>query len=165
MCARPILTAAICLVATSAAAQSPNAQPHCVPVGGSVMTNFIVDTDSTPALPRTLGTVTGDLQGAVSATLTRQEASGDLVVFTVHHHWTTSAGDRIDIKEAFATAKETVAGSGVYAIVSYPVTIQGGTGRFDHATGQIESIGVVDLNTGRTIFRYSGQVCFAAPLR
>ena len=31
MCARSILTAAICLMATSAAAQSPNAQPHCKP--------------------------------------------------------------------------------------------------------------------------------------
>jgi hypothetical protein len=165
MPARSMLAAAFCLVATCAAAQSPNAQPHCVPVGGSLMTNIFVDTDSTPPLLRTLGTVTGDLEGAVSATLTGQAPAGDAVVFTVHHHWTTSAGDTIDIKEAFATAKETAPGSGSFAIVSYPVTIQGGTGRFDHATGELQSIGAIDLNTGRTVFRYSGQVCFAAPLR
>ena len=53
----------------SAAAQSPNAQPHCTPVGGSVMTNFI-----TP--DTTLGTATGDLRGAVSGVAPRGHASG-----------------------------------------------------------------------------------------
>jgi len=47
--------------------------------------------------------------------------------------------------------------------VSYPVTITGGTGAFQDATGSITSIGAVDLNTGRTVFRYTGQLCLQAP--
>lgn len=36
------------------------------------------------------------------------------------------------------------------------------TGRFAKATGDMTAIGKVDLVKG-TFFRYSGEVCFAAP--
>jgi hypothetical protein len=51
----------------------------------------------------------------------------------------------------------------LFAIVSYPVKIVGGTGRFKGATGAIENIGEVDLAAGHPIFRYHGRVCFRAP--
>src|SRR5687767_1298140 len=53
---RAAMVAALCLAGSAAAAQSPSAQPHCTPVGGSVMTNFIT-------AATTLGTATGDLRG------------------------------------------------------------------------------------------------------
>jgi len=54
-----------------------------------------------------------------------------------------------------------VPGSGLYAILNCPVHIKGGTGKFAGATGDFNNIGVADLGSGRAVFRYSGQVCFA----
>jgi hypothetical protein len=45
--------------------------------------------------------------------------------------------------------------------VTYPLHLTGGTGKFVGATGDLNTIGEVDLVKG-TVFRYSGQVCFAA---
>ena len=163
MVTRSILTAAICLIATSAAAQSPNAQPHCVPVGGTVMSNFITQT-------RTLGTATGDISGAVSADLLEVTPGADgTLEFKVEHHWVTDSGDRVDTAVPLTAVTKAVA-PGLFAVVSYPVEIQGGTGRYAGASGTLQTIGEVyfdplDLDASRTIFRYSGQVCFAAPLR
>lgn len=140
-------------------AQSTNAAPHCVPIGGTVMTNLGVVNQST-----TLGTVDGDLKGAVAATILNiAPGSGGTQIFTVQHHFVTQGGDTILVDQATATTKEVVPGSGVYAILDYPVHIKGGTGRFAGATGDFNNIGAADLGTGRTVFRYSGQVCFAAP--
>jgi hypothetical protein len=152
---RAAMVAASCLTASAAVAQSTNAQPHCTSVGGSVMTNFI-----TP--DTTLGTATGDLRGAVSASvLGVMPAADGTLVFSIQHHWTTDAGDTVEIALAEAKAKEVA--TGLYAIVSYPVSISGGTGRFAGATGTVYNIGAVDLNTQRTIFRYQGAVCFKMP--
>ena len=140
-------------------AQSTNAAPHCVPIGGTVMTNLGGVDQST-----TLGVVDGDLKGAVAATiLDVAPGPGSTSIFTVQHHFVTQAGDTILVDQATATTKEVVPGSGVYAILDYPVHIKGGTGRFAGATGDFNNIGAADLGTGRTVFRYSGQVCFAAP--
>jgi hypothetical protein len=152
---RAAMAAGLCLAASAAAAQSTKAQPHCTPVGGSVMTNFI-----TPDI--TLGTATGDLRGAVSASLLGiMPAADGTVVFSIQHHWTTDAGDTLEIAVAEAKAKEVA--TGLYAILSYPVSISGGTGRFAGASGTVHNIGAVDLNTQRTIFRYHGDVCFKMP--
>jgi hypothetical protein len=152
---RAAMVAALCLAASAAAGQSTNAQPHCTPVGGSVMTNFI-----TP--DTTLGTATGDLRGAVSASVLGVTPAADgTVVFTIQHHWTTEAGDTLEIALAEAKAKEVA--TGLYAILSYPVSISGGTGRFAGASGTVWNIGAVDLNTQRTVFRYHGNVCFQMP--
>jgi hypothetical protein len=119
------------------------------------MTNFI-----TP--DTTLGTATGDLRGAVSASLLGVTPAADgTVVFSIQHHWTTDAGDTLEIAVAEAKAKEVA--TGLYAILSYPVSISGGTGRFSGASGTVWNIGAVDLNTQRTIFRYQGDVCFKRP--
>jgi len=132
------------------------AAQHCQPIGGTVMTNFAVVNAST-----TLGVVDGDLKGAVAATILNiTQGSNGTVVFTVQHHFVTQSGDVIltDV----ATATSTVVAPGLYAILNYPVHITGGTGRFVGATGDFNNIGAADLSTGRTVFRYSGQVCFAA---
>lgn len=148
------------------AAPHPQSQPsdrHCTPVGGTVMTNFGVISPTS-----TLGTVTGDLRGAVSASLLGppETGAGNTVVFHVQHHFVTETGDTIFIDPATATSVPI--GPGLFAILSYPVHIKGGTGKFAGATGDFTNIGEVllphapDTAGGTTVFRYTGQVCFAA---
>jgi hypothetical protein len=148
---------ALCLVTATASANAPNNGSQCTAVGGTVTTNFI-DPNTT------LGPATGDLAGAVSATLLRVVPGSDnTTVFTVQHHWTTDGGDSILVKEADARAIEIA--PQLFAIVSYPVTIVGGTGKFARARGTLHNIGEVDLNTLRTVFRYRGQVCLQPGLK
>jgi hypothetical protein len=129
----------------------------CIHVGGSIITNFGgVDANTT------LGPATGDLRGAVAATLLTppQPGPGGTVLFNVQHHWVTESGDNIYFDKAVAT---TVPLSQTrFAIVSYPAHIVGGTGRFAGATGDLTNIGEADLVAGTT-FRYSGEVCFGDP--
>jgi len=131
--------------------------PHCTHVGGSILTNFgSVDANTT------LGPATGDLRGAVAATLTSppQPGPNGTVLFHVQHHWVTESGDNIYFDPAVAT---TVPLSQTrFAFTSYPVHISGGTGKFAGATGDLTSIGEADLQAG-TAIRYSGQVCTAEP--
>ena len=143
------------LAATSAGAESDGAR-QCLPVGGSVLTNLaVVDANTT------LGTATGDLKGAVAATILGiAPGPNGTTVFTVQHHFVTEAGDNIDVDKAEATA--VMVAPDLFAVVSYPVKIVGGTGRFKGATGAIDNIGEVDLATGHTVFRYQGRVCFKA---
>jgi hypothetical protein len=109
----------------------------------------------------TLGTATGDLRGAVSASLlgSPQPGPGGTVVFHVQHHWVTESGDTLAIEPAVATTNPV--SQTLFAVVTYPLHISGGTGKFDDATGELTNIGEVDLSKNATVFRYSGQVCFA----
>jgi hypothetical protein len=143
----------------SAAAQprSERLGSHCTAVGGTVTTNFGAIDQNT-----TMGTATGDLRGAVSGTLlgAPQPGAGNTLVFHVQHHWVTESLDTLTFDPATAT---TVPFSQtLFAVVTYPLHLTGGTGRFAGATGDINAIGEVDLSSG-TVFRYSGQVCFATP--
>jgi len=140
-----------------AAPRSGGAERHCVPVGGTVMTNF----GAIDPLTNTLGPATGDLRGAVSATLlgAPQPGAGGTVVFHVQHHWVTESGDTITVDPAAATAAPL--SQTLFAIITYPIHITGGTGKFAGATGDLTNIGEVDLGAKATVFRYSGQVCFA----
>jgi len=131
--------------APKAAPRSTASERHCLPVGGTVMTNFgAIDANTT------MGIATGDLRGAVSGTLLGppQLVSGT-VVFHVQHHWVT---------ESVATTAPI--SQTLFAVITYPVHVTGGTGKFAGATGDITNIGEADLIAG-TVFRYSGQVCFA----
>jgi len=47
----------------------------------------------------------------------------------------------------------------VYAIITYPVHLTGGTGKFAQLSGDLNNIGEVDLNSGQIVLRYSGQLC------
>ncbi|PYU57821.1 MAG: hypothetical protein DMG56_21680 [Acidobacteria bacterium] len=140
--------------APKAAPRSTASERHCLPVGGTVMTNFgAIDANTT------MGIATGDLRGAVSGTLLGppQLVSGT-VVFHVQHHWVTESGDMLTFDPAVATTAPI--SQTLFAVITYPVHVTGGTGKFAGATGDITNIGEVDLIAG-TVFRYSGQVCFA----
>jgi hypothetical protein len=144
-------------------AQSERAARHCVPVGGMLMTNVNVIANTT-----NLGPVTGDLSGSVAAAILKASPGPDgTTLLDVQHFWVTEAGDtiRFDVAHGmFSSVTPTR-----LAVIKYPATIVGGTGKFAGATGTIDTIGEVDLPNypdlagGRTVFRYSGQVCFKPP--
>jgi hypothetical protein len=146
----------------SGASSTPKAVPrpeatesHCVLVGGTIMTNFGAIDQNT-----TMGTATGDLRGAVSGTIlgAPQPGTGNTLVFHVQHHWVTESGDTLSFDPATATTIPL--SQTLFAIVTYPLHLTGGTGKFVGAKGDLNAIGEVDLVKG-TVFRYSGQVCFA----
>ena len=138
-------------------AQASSSAPHCRLIGGTVMTNFGAIDQNT-----TMGTATGDLSGAVSGTLlgTPQPGTGNTLVFHIQHHWVTESGDTLFFDPATATTAPL--SQTLFAIITYPIHLTGGTGKFSGATGDLNAIGEVDLSSG-TVFRYSGQVCFASP--
>jgi len=105
----------------------------------------------------TMGPVTGDLKGSVSGTIVSQEVIGNNLVLRVQHHWVTESGDLLFFDQATATS--TPVAPGLYAIITYPVHLAGGTGKFSQVTGDFNNIGEVDLNSGQIVLRYSGQLC------
>jgi hypothetical protein len=134
---------------------------HCVPVGGSISTNLGVIDPFT-----TLGTATGDLRGALAAKILGVSQKANNVVFTVQHHWVTEAGETLIIDQTNATS--TPVAPGLLAITDYTLPILDGTGKFAGATGKLHLIGEVHCedtacSAGQTVFRYTGQVCFAEP--
>jgi hypothetical protein len=140
--------------ALAAASQRTEEQPHCVSVGGSISTNLAVIDANT-----TLGTATGDLKGALAANILSISQVGNNTLFSVQHHWVTESGETLVIDKTTATSTQVA--PGLLAITDYPVHISSGTGKFTGATGDLQLIGEVDLNVGRTIFRYTGKLCFA----
>ena len=88
------------------------------------------------------------------------------MIFHVQHHFVTESGDVVLVDPATATTIPL--SPTLYAVLTYPIHISGGTGKFAGATGDITNIGEVrlpnapDTSRGTTVFRYSGQVCFAA---
>src|SRR5882724_10534498 len=140
----------VLILAAAAMGQSK----HCTTVGGMIMTNLgVVD----PAT--TLGTVTGDLRGAVAATILSTEGTGNTLILHVQHHWVTESGDTLDFDPATATTTQVA--PGLYAIVTYPVHLKGGTGKYAGASGNFTNIGEADLGTGQIVLRYTGKICFA----
>jgi hypothetical protein len=145
------ILAVTALLVAAAAAQNPKHQ-RCRAVGGMLMTNLGAIDAST-----TMGPVTGDLKGAVGATILSTEVIGNNLVFHIQHHWVTESGDTLSFDPATATT--TPVGQGLYAVVTYPVHLTGGTGKFVGVRGDFNNIGEVDLNSGQLVLRYSGQVC------
>ena len=74
-------------------------------------------------------------------------------------HVSAQDGSQETVKPAAATANTTSVGPGLYAVVTYPVHLTGGTGKFARVTGDFNNIGEVDLNSGQLVLRYSGQLC------
>ena len=146
-----VLIAMACLPAGAAAPK--NKHQNCQPAGGMLMTNLgAVDAATT------MGQATGDLRGAVGATILSTESNGNTLVLHVQHHWVTEAGDTLKVDPVIATTIA-VNQSGLYAIVTYPVHISGGTGKFADLTGDLNSIGEADLGGGLIVLRYFGQLC------
>jgi len=115
------ILAAITMMVAAAAGQSQS--KHCTPVGGMVMTNLGAVDQAT-----TMGTATGDLKGAVGATVLSTEVVGNNLVFHVQHHWVTESGDTLTFDPAIATT--TPVATNLFAIVTYPVHLSSGTGKF-----------------------------------
>lgn len=143
------------LFAVAAGAQSKS----CHSAGGMLMTDLgAVDANTT------MGVATGDLKGAVGATILNIESQngGAILILTVQHHWVSDTGDLIFFDQAKATLEQ-VGGSQStrYGVVTYPPHLKGGTGRFAGATGDFTVIGEADLATGQLVFRYTGTLCFA----
>src|SRR5437660_12247219 len=100
------------------AAQPPSEKsaPHCMPVGGSIMTNFGAIDQNT-----TMGTATGNLRGAVSGTLlgAPQPGAGNTLVFHVQHHWVTESGETLFFDPATATTVPL--SQTLFAVLTYPL--------------------------------------------
>ncbi len=127
----------------------------CVPVGGTISTNFISE-------DTTLGTVTGDLRGAVSAMLLSSsppDENGKLIAQIQHRAWVTEAGDILRLAQATLELIPTEDEGIYYAAYKPPITIAGGTGRFEHATGTLYVNGSIDFNRGELVLRYRGEIC------
>jgi hypothetical protein len=126
---------------------------NCSKVGGLIMTNFgAIDANTT------LGIATGDLRGGVSATILSITGPQTALTFIVQHHWVTESGDGIFFDRVQAFASE-VLNTAVYGVTFEPLRITGGTGRFQGASGELNTFGSADLGSGRTAFRYTGRVC------
>jgi len=129
---------------------------HCAPVGGSFMTDVGGFGDNT-----TLGTVAGDLKGAIGVEILGiTTGEGGTVTIKVQHHLVTETGDMVFMDRA--EAHGVFVASGLAALTDYKVHLSGGTGRYAGATGDMTNIGEADFNTGHIIGRYTGQICTVA---
>ena len=151
--------AAVAVAAMLFAAAAIAQAKSCQPAGGMLMTDLgAVDANTT------MGVATGDLKGAVGATILNIDTlnGGSTLIFTVQHHWVTETGDLLFFDQAKATVEQVGgAQSTRYGVVSYHTHLKGGTGRFAGATGDFTTIGEADLATGQLVIRYSGTLCFA----
>jgi hypothetical protein len=150
-----VLVLAALIFALPALAQDKSVTRQCSSVGGTMATNLAVIGKST-----TMGTATGDLKGAVAATILKVTQNSDgTASFTVQHYFVSESGDTITF--ARATAMTMPLSATRFAIIDYPVHINGGTGKYANATADLDSIGEVDLASGQTVFRYTGKLCLA----
>ena len=78
--------------------------------------------------------------------------------FLITSVYQVKAGDTILVNQAQATG--VMVTPDIFALISYPVTIAGGTGRFKKATGKLTAIGEANFATGQIVGRYSGTVCY-----
>ncbi len=151
-----LLSLILTLAIASAHAQERAGAKHkigkCVPVSGAISTNFITQ-------DTTLGTVTGDLRGAVSATLLEllPGENGKLIGRIQHRGWVTESGDKIFLAEALIDL--TPVSEGVFYGLYRPIAIVGGTGKFDGATGTMTPYGVLDTTRQEIVLRYRGEIC------
>ena len=129
-------------------------QRHCQDVGGVLTTNINL-LPYGPEGGTNLGPVFGDLAGSVAAT----EINTSPITF--QHYWVTAGGDTINLKPAVLTPTAT---SNQYVVAvqwgGYRSVINGGTGKFNGATGYLDYFGLADFKAMTLVLRYRGQVCF-----
>ena len=94
-------------------------EANCKEVSGGIVTNTLDENgtvNSQRFVATTLGTVTGDLRGAIGVYFLSITGEGTpTVVAKVHHHWVTEAGDTIFLENATATTFQVGTLKGVYA--------------------------------------------------
>ncbi len=133
--------------------KGPNGR--CEHVGGVLMTNIgAIDAKYN------LGPVFGDLRGSVAAQIISANPDGS---FTVQHTWVAENGDNIYFDRAILHPTYPVGGSTIVAVPwgYYIANIIGGTGKFEHAHGHIDCLGMADFEKLTLVLRYSGEVCYA----
>jgi hypothetical protein len=152
-----VFTAAVAIIAVTATAggtgEGKKPEPQrgngkCGKISGTMMTNIGAIDES-----HTLGIVTGDLTGGLSATIVELTPSYSVVT----HNIVTEAGDSLRAQPArINLGLPNAAGQ---ALAYGEVTFAGGTGKYADATGQFKVFGSVDLTLSHTVFRYSGEIC------
>src|SRR5207237_7132850 len=92
---------------------APGLFAQCRQMGGALITNFGgVDANTT------LGPASGDLSGAVAASILGvTPGANGTTVFTVQHHWVTDGGDAIFFRVAQAVVAPVA--PGVFGFVTY----------------------------------------------
>ena len=141
------------ILAATAIGQSTATNSKCQPIGGFISTNVGGFGPNT-----TMGTVVGDLAGAVGVEiLDITTGANGLVDISVHHHWVTTNGDTLTIDKA--NAYGVYVAPGLLAVTDYKVHIAGGTGQYQDKTGDINVIGEADFNAGILVLRFTGQLC------
>jgi hypothetical protein len=146
------LVATLFLAAT-AIGQNSSESGKCQPIGGFISTNVGGFGPNT-----TLGSVLGDLAGGIGVEILKVTTGGNgLVDVTVHHHLVTTTGDALTVNEAHLYGVYVV--PGLLAVAKYKVHIAGGTGQYQNASGNLNVIGELDLNTNHTALQFTGQLC------
>lgn len=135
------------------AAFAQEGRPHCVAVGGALMTNIGAIAGVT-----NLGPVSGDLAGSVAAIILGQNSDG---TFNVQHYWVTAGGETITLKKAVLKPTFPTSDPGIVAVPwgNYRSDIAGGTGKFTDATGYLDYFGIADFHQNTLVLRYRGEVC------
>ena len=125
----------------------------CRPVAGTIDATVV---GGEPV--NVLGNVSGDLAGATRAVLTGQSAGDDgKVELDLAHDFVTFG--RGSLKTTDKAVWTPVPGQdGVFHMATV-YTIDGGTGAFNGASGELMNDGVADTNTGLVTLRYAGEVC------
>ena len=142
------------ILAAAAAAQGLASEANCQPIGGYISTNVNGFGPNT-----TMGTVAGDLAGAVGVEiLSIATSQNGLVDVTVHHHWVTVTGETLAIDQAHAYG--IYVAPGLLAVTNYQVHVSGGTGRYQNASGDLNVIGEADFNAGHLALRFTGHLCY-----
>jgi hypothetical protein len=136
-------------------AAAQEASPHCVPVGGALMTNIGAIAGVT-----NLGPASGDLAGSLAATILGQNSNGS---YNVQHYWVTAAGETITLKKAVLTPTYPTNDPRIVAVPwgNYRSYISGGTGKFEGASGYLDYFGMADFYQNTLVLRYRGKVCYA----
>ena len=131
--------------------RAEDGKPQCKSVSGTIAATLTGETS-------VMGTVRGDLQGAVTANVVRATPQPDgRVSLDLTHVFLTDARDTL-ITEDQAVWTPVAGRKGVFQM-STTYSITGGSGKYEGASGTMENHGEVDLGRKQITLGYSGQVC------
>lgn len=133
--------------------------PVCMPVSGVLFTNVGAISGDAVNIPTNLGVVYGDLRGAVAATIMGPGPEANS--YRVQHYWVLDSGEKITFKEAILKAIPTGDNKTVAVTYdNYQPVINGGTGKYEGASGKLSCMGAVDFAQNHLVLRYTGEICY-----